>query len=437
MAAGGLDLRSWLMNEGPDHGRLWDLNTRANQKVRWGHQFHIFVATLTCLNIALPMSYIEVPAAVLIGMLFARLYATWRLYPAFLKLPIFLAATLFALMSVVALTWSADPAHGLDDIDSLRWFLLVPALWPLRHLRRWFIFCVTLSYLAANTCQLVQALAFEFGWEHLDFDAYPDRISGWLSPASGGSVLIAALGLHLPAALKPTHPLRWPARVLSVISLIAVFATGARGAWIAAALLVAFAIAYAVWQTRQRTKMLIASCVLAIVAIPVGWIVLGDEIQSRVDEANREIRGALESEDYATSTGARINMWIWGGRAFADNPLVGVGTGGYKAWVQSEQVEHGIDPETQPIASHAHGMYVHLAATHGAIGLLISLLVGITILFASVPREGESDTYQAGLFMGIVGVLLAGLFDTVYINSQTAAVLWLFVALSLRPSNKY
>lgn len=432
----GLDIRSWLTGERLDHDRLWVLNQRANETVHWGHQIHVFAGVVACLAIALPMSFLEIPAAVLFGMHLARLYATWRLYPTLLAQPVFLTTTLFALMSLLALSWSSDPVHGLDDLDSFRWFLFVPALWPLRHLRHWFILCVTLSFLAANTCQLVQALAFEFGWEHLDFDAYPDRISGWLSPASGGSVLVAALGLHLPAALKPNHPLRWPARVLSVISLLAVFATGARGAWIAAALLILFAIAYAIWQTRQRTKMLISACVLVVVSIPAGYFVLGDEIASRVDEAEREIRGALESEDYATSTGARINMWIWGARAFADNPVLGVGTGGYKAWVQKQQIEEGIDPEKHPIASHAHGMYVHLGATHGIVGLILASLVGIAYLCAASPRTNEGDTYQAGLFMGIVGLLLAGLFDTVYINAQTCAVLCLFVALSLRPSNR-
>lgn len=435
MGTGGLDIFHWLRGSGVDHDRLWALNERANSTVRWGHQLHVAAAIATCLAIALPMSFLEISAGILAAMLVLRLPATWRLYPALFTQPVMLAGGAFFLIQVLGLLWSPDPGDGLDDIDSMRWALLIPALWPLRHLRGWFIFCVILSFIAANVCQLVQALAFEFGWEHLDFDAYPDRISGWLSPASGGSVLLAAYGLHLGASLLPRHPLRWPARGLALVSLLAVFATGARGAWIGAGLLTCVAVFGMLMGTRSRMRVVLGALAIGLAGMVAGWLVLGDEIESRVDEAQREIEGALEAGDYATSTGARINMWIWGWRAFSDHPVLGVGTGGYQAWVQNEQVAQGIDPAQQPIASHAHGQYVHLAATHGVVGLAGFALVVLTALVLSAPGAHEGRTYQAGLFLGIIAMLCAGVFDTVTINSQTAAVFWLFIALSVRPSN--
>lgn len=403
----------------------------------WGHRLHVFAACLFCCCLAGPNSFMEISAAVLLITAAGRLYATWRLYPALLRMPLAAITAATAAWLALAALWSPDTAQGLDEMDSMRWALIVPALWPLRHARGVLILCVTLGFLSANACQLVQWLAFEFGWERLDFDAYPNRISGWLSPASGGSVLVAALGLHLPAALGAGHPLRRPARALAVISLVAVVATGARGAWIAAAMLVVVALAREVWRSRRRARLLTGALVAAALLGGIGHLALGDRIAGRFAEGRDEVIAAVESGKYSTSTGARINMLRWAGRAFTANPVLGVGTGGYRAWAQARQAEQGIEPASQPVYSHAHSAPAHIAASQGIAGLALFATLACVTLMLARPGPGEAGTYQAGLWMAIIGMLLAGLFDAVHINAQTSAVLWTMVALSMRSPRPY
>jgi O-antigen ligase len=435
MAIAQMDITGWLRGKTIDHDRLWSLNEQSNRVVRWGHMLYITSACVFCLFIALPQSFFEVSSAVLVGFFVVRLYAMWRLYPPMLSLPIVSLAILYTLYTAIGILWSPNQVYGFHEFDVTRWILVVPALWPLRHLRRWFIFCIILSYLTVNSVQLIQFLALEFGWESLDFDAYPDRISAWYMPASGGSILLASFGLHLPIALNRRHSLRWPARVLSIIALLAVIATGARGAWIAAALLTTLAVGITIWQSSHRTRTLVTAVIIAAVVLPVAWFALGSKIESRVVEARTELRRTIEDKDFATSMGARVNMWIWAGRAFAEHPILGTGTGSYQTWVKAEQTELGIDLVKEPIERNAHGAYVHIAATQGLVGLILFGALLTAVLIGAAPNASDISTYQAGLFMAIVGVVIVGIFATYHLHTQTAAVLCTLVALSQRPSN--
>lgn len=437
MAITQMDIAGWLRNSTVDHDRLWTLNRQANRVISWGHKLHVAAACVFCLTIAQHQSFFEISGGILLGISIARLYATWRLYPALLKLPIVWCAILYVAYLFVGVTWSPNKAYGIDEADVTRWFLIVAAFWPLRHLRRWFILCVVLSYLAVNVAQVIQYFALEFGWENLDFDAYPDRISAWFMPASGGSILLASFGLHLPIALNNKHSLRWPARVLAVVSLVAVIATGTRGAWIAGAAVIALALGITVWRSAHRARTIVIAAVIAAVVLPVVWLTLGGKIESRVVEAQTELRRTIDDKDYATSMGARVNMWIWASRAFAEYPILGVGTGGYEAWVEARQTEQGIDHSREPIERNAHGAYVHIASTQGLVGLALFVLLMTAVLIGAAPGAQDTTSYQAGLLMAIASVMIVGVFATYHLHTQTAAVLCTFVALAQKPSNPY
>ncbi len=433
----GLDIRSWLGGRAIDHDELWALNERSNRKVRWGHSIHLFSACLFCALLAGPKSFLEVSAAILLITAFFRLYATWRLYPSLLRQPVSILTAVVLFYFAIGILWSPNRARGLEEFDVARWTMIVPALWPVRHIRRHLILLVALSFLSAHVAQLVQALAFEFGWESFDFDAFSTRISGWLHHASGASVLVGGLGLHLPAALSHTHKLRWPARVLALITLLGVFATGSRAAWIGAALVILVALALALWASHHRVRLLLGVLVAGALFLVGGWLTLGDEIKSRYLEGKEEITLAIEQERFTTSTGARINMFIWAREAFVQHPMLGVGPGGFRTWAVETQLERGMDPAKHPVYDDAHSSPAQIGATQGLVGLALYIPLVIALVLVSKPRPGEEQTYQAGLMMAILGVLLCSGLDAIHLKTDTMAALWTFVALSMRPSNPY
>lgn len=403
---------------------------RGRARIAWGHRAHVLAGCLFCVCLTGPMSAVEVSAAVLMGTAALRLHATWRLYGALVSRPVWWAWALVAAWWTLGLAWTGDAGRGLDELDVFRWAGVAWALWPLARERGLLVVCVGVGYASAHGCQMVQGLALAFGWKGLDFDAYPNRISGWLSPASGGSVLVGGLGLFLWPALAAGHPWRWVSRGMSAAALAGIAATGARAAWIVAALVVALALGAALWRSERRVRLALGAGGAGLALAGVLWLVLGAEMRSRYVEGRDEVIAAIESGNYSTSTGARIGMGVWAGRAFAAHPVRGVGTGGYKAWVLAEQAERGIGEGEQPVHSHAHSSVLHIAAGQGLVGLVLAGALALAMVLEARARGGEERSMQGGLWLGMVAVFVAGLMDAVHVNAQTSAVMWGFFGLA-------
>ncbi|MEM9167915.1 MAG: O-antigen ligase family protein [Planctomycetota bacterium] len=397
------------------------------------HAAHIISGFAFLLSLGGPITPLELAGAPLMLVTALRLPHTWRLYAypegGLFRQPVMLAVLAWLGWALLAFAWSPDRAHALDEFGSVRWLWVPIALWPVLDRRLLFVVALCLGMVGLHASQATQWLANRFGWESLDFDHYPDRISGWNAPVVCGSLLTAMLGVHLGPALLLRGGLAWVARGAAGITLVALIATGTRGAWIAAAALIGLAVLVAV---RRRSRAGVRTfAVLGVLALPVligGWFVVGDGIRSRVDEASREINAVLTDANYHTSTGGRIIMWKWAGEAVAARPITGIGTGGYQAWVNGQQAQRGIDPKTQRVLAHAHGTLIHIAAVQGVIGLALAVVV---IAAAFRTRFDGAGTYGCGLGLGLLGLLLAGVFDSVHINAQTSAMLAVLITLRL------
>jgi O-antigen ligase len=128
--------------------------------------------------------------------------------------------------------------------------------------------------------------------------------------------------------------------------------------------------------------------------------------------------------------------------AVKERPLEGVGAGGYRAWTHACVVRRGWDPGDVPGHNHFHSAPLHNAATTGLIGLLLASLAAGVALYGGMTGlgpEGEVSgvgSYAAGPAFALLGLLLAGLFDPVQLNAQTAAMMATLMGLCLvsRPS---
>lgn len=236
-------------------------------------------------------------------------------------------------------------------------------------------------------------------------------------------MLTGALGLHLPAAMMGRGCMRLVGIVLSIVTLVAILMIGTRGAWIAAAGLIVIVAGIAMWTSRQRGRLLAGLGVAALILLAAG-IYLREPIMSRVHNAHDEITRAFEEKEYTTSTGTRIIMYWWAIEAFVEHPIAGVGAGGYHAWIDRHLIEQGIDPADRRVLDHAHCAVLHVAATSGTVGLVIAgafIVCALRGAFAYVGRE-QLGTYLAGPGFALVGLLLISVFDSVHVNTQSAAL---------------
>lgn len=381
-----------------------------------------------------------------------RSLATWRsMVDAVSQWPVVwvMAAAAWA---ALAIAWSPDRWHGFDEWDSARHALVIVAIWALRDHRGLLIGGVAAGLMLGHLTQAGHAIGVWFDVEWLRWPRMADRNSGWWNPVVGGSLATAGVGLHLPGLLWGRGRWRVAAGVGVCVSIAGVVASGTRGAWVASGVLVGVGVAAALagaWLGSRRAGRGVARSVwvalgLACVSVVGAAVVAGPAVMSRGSRGLEEVRGVLERGEFASDTGRRLFMWkeCWG--AWRTHPVRGVGTGGLAAWAGPGAEAIGLDASL--ILDHAHGMWPHLAATQGTVGVVLWLLLLGSALRRGVlvggryggPWRGASGepigtgfgaVYGLGPVWGLGGLVLAGMFDSIQVNGQTAMMMYALVGL--------
>lgn len=406
----------------------------------FGLRLHEWVATLWFFLVPWFISAVEFAMVPLAVALLLRLPHLWRLRASWLTQPLVLLLVAWAAWLSLSLTWTLDSRAGYNEVGGLRWAWTVLAVWPVVERRPRFIVALIAGFLVANLAQLAHAVGLGLGLDWLTFDRNPDRNSGWWRPVVGGSMLVGALGLHLPAALMGVGRTRVLGLAGSVVTLLGIVATGTRGAWLAGAGLIGIVAVVALIRARARISGRSGvTFVGAMLVVVVGaWLAVGPSIARRAGAGWHEVARAVEQKEFTSDTGARLIMGWWAMRAFAEHPVAGVGAGGYRRWVIGHLERRGIDPADRSVHDHAHNAALHVGATTGVVGLALAGLLGATALVGAFrgPSGGGGErlgTYAAGPGFALIGLLLVSAFDTIHVNAQTGALLCALLALCLAP----
>jgi O-antigen ligase len=404
---------------------------------RWVRGY-VWTGVLAGLLATMPTSLAEI-ALIPPALFFLPLaHRTWPLWKQTLRRPAFLACMGFYAWLALGLLWSPDRSLGLDELGTARFFalavLLTPALRTTTTGRRHVIAAVCIGFFVGNIVQLLNAWALHAGGPGaLRFGRAPDRMSGWWDPAVAGTILTAAIGMHLPAALMGLGRRR-------VLGIMGVFATagglamtGSRGGWIASVLLVMgsglFAMGRASVLGKGRGGTALAFAALVASFLVVGFALRGP-IADRIDQARTQVTAAMAGE-VSGDTGARLAMKGEAVRAFLAHPLRGVGTGGYRAWIRESR---GDDDPLSGFA-HAHDTPLHLAASNGIVGVALALAVFVFALLdaARHARRAGMGTWRAGPLFALLGLALTTPFDTLHVSATAASVTGIVFALCLAP----
>jgi O-antigen ligase len=117
----------------------------------------------------------------------------------------------------------------------------------------------------------------------------------------------------------------------------------------------------------------------------------------------------------------RFYMWYGAIPVFLENPLIGVGTGGY----QSAMKQRGKPGD--PDMAHPHNNLLHMAVSYGIIGIVAYLW-----LFAETIRNSwEQRETVVGFFVLSVAIVIfvSGLFNTTILDAGTLFLLAVAVGL--------
>ena len=424
-------------------------------------RWYVFAGVLLCACSVGPMSWVELGGLPALVGFFACLGVHRRTLPALWREPVTYLLLLWCAWLPLTLTYSLDPPKGLYELRSVRflWFILV--LWPLMPQRRRLILGLCAGFLAANLAQGVLAAIRLLGWHNLDFSTqYPDRNAGWwVHPAICGYMLVAALGLHLPAALWGHARARWFGVAGVIATWAGMFATGTRGAWVGGGVLALIALFIAWRRSRpdpaERTRF--ARTLAGVAGVAICLTLAGaasPRVRERVQETAIEIRRAVFEHDLRTWSGARILFAHWAIDMIQQRPLTGFGAGSFETWVRQNRPQElaasaGVDGQPH-IAPMAHNLWLHAWATLGLPGLVITIMFAYVVLRGGwrgsgcplrrvppPPGPGPPPTpnpwsvYDAGPGLALVGVLLTTPFDVLYVNSPPSALFAVLAGLCL------
>ncbi len=414
----------------------------------FGRNPTLLAAYVWCFFVCWPVTMVELAGIPLMLLTAIRIFRNYRFIPSIILQPLLLCAAIFGLVQLASGLWTIDRDQWAQQAGAMRWIWSLFMLWPFVEQRRSLLLAAALGCFVGNLTQVSQFLHLTLHWPTPTWPRAADRVSGWWPPVVCGTVLIAALGWHLPAAMLPgPAKTRILAAGAALVTFAGILASGTRGAWLAGAALIPLcAVASLIVRHRSAAAdglpargRVIPAVIVAVLILVVGavaWTRLGESISRRVALAREEISAAVQHGEYRTDTGARIGMATWAMDLFKAHPVIGVGAGSFRPAAQALLASRGIDPATQAVHDHAHNALLHIAATTGLLGLVPALGV---IIFAfrnawvlGTERASNSDGYEWGPAGALAGLLLVSVFDPVHINAQTSALL--AVLLSLCPS---
>jgi len=396
-----------------------------------GHRVHLALACVACACVAGPVSAIELGVLPLAAFFLARFPSARGVWIHGFGQPAVLATLALAAWMALSLLWSPRPSAGAEHLAQLRWILLVPLVYPVIDRRGALIAALVVGLILGHAAQIIDYFdGMGNAWLAERLERAPDRVSGWWDPSVGGSVLVAALGLHLAPALGSAGRVRTIGIVGVLVTAVALVATGTRGAWIAGAALVVIAAAWRLVSGRAQVRSLAPAAGALGVAIIAAALVFGGGALDRIGSAREGIARALDG-DPDSFVGARLSMARGALETGLDHPVLGVGAGGYKPEM-ARRTDLALDD-----AAHAHNLVLHWLAELGIVGVALGALMLAAALAAAAPRAHDKGPwgYAQGPFWGLVGLVLVSAFGTLTIDVNTMAMLGALAAMSpVRPA---
>lgn len=163
----------------------------------------------------------------------------------------------------------------------------------------------------------------------------------------------------------------------------------------------------------------------AVFALIIGVMSFSPIVRERTELTIKQIKYHMNAEpnkawgkEYTVHQD-RFYFWQGAMELFLENPMVGVGTGGYPKTLKERR-----SPD-DPVVAHPHNNLLHMAVSHGVLGLLVFFW-----LFGEMFRNGwkEGDTLIGHFVLCSSLVLFVnGLFNTTVLDAGTLLLLSLTV----------
>ena len=248
------------------------------------------------------------------------------------------------------------------------------------------------------------------------------RLQG-MNPNAFGPVQLCLSGMLLFFFLERRgNPLRWLALAGAANGLSTVIFSKSRSTWLTLAVLSFFFIFYLTrslspWRRIGAFTMLIL-LFSACYQLPI--------VKKRIDYGLTTVDAYFASEDYRDdsrlgSFGTRMELWKTGWYIFLENPMLGVGVGGFNPMAKANSERYRINDVVHQF-KYVHNQYIAALATRGVPGLILFLLVmlmPVYIALSANPHGNEVHFHRLSLVF-ICMVYLVGCFSEDHFEAKSA-----------------
>lgn len=236
---------------------------------------------------------------------------------------------------------------------------------------------------------------------------------------------ILLLSFYFGKAKDQRARILYGAGILLYLASISLFA-GAPGRTALLALLISVPlIIYNLLGQRSFAK------ISAIAILTMAALFFTPVVQSALNDAAAQI-DSYYSGSPDTSMGLRLHMWNGAARIFMDNPVIGIGTGGYEL-AMKEHADPALDPAL--IFSQPHNSFLYMAVSFGVVGVFSLLWLFFQFIRAGLRHMKHPAGFSI-LAFGLV-VAVASLTDTQIIQVHTGMLFAMLTGLqtALKPTN--
>ena len=333
---------------------------------------------------------------------------------------------IFAVTLFVSAAFSLERGRSFHEAVSTL-FSMLPFFLALFYVRSWRLAAAIVGAFAVSAFlnDLWAALQVYF---HLNF-GWGNRPVGFSkSPTFLGSFMLMTIPVLF---LVPAHLFsRLPWKVFcwgcSIFSIVVLFLTQTRGAWIA---FFGTVIVLVLLEVRYRKV-----CLVGLIVLLMACMTAFHEYPEYYTRAGQTLDPQFQSNT------ERVLMWKAAVQIFADHPIVGIGQDEFglvynRDYISLQAKERPVDPNNPRSGhGHPHNNLLKVLSERGLVGIAGFLLVhGFVLLqlYRAFRRAKNPNAYMFAFaaILVFVGIQMEGLTDTNLQISQIARTYWFLLGL--------
>lgn len=217
------------------------------------------------------------------------------------------------------------------------------------------------------------------------------RIQG-MNPNAFGPIQLCLSGILLFYFVeKPGKLLRRIALAGVLIGLATVVFSQSKNTWMT---LTAVSAIFAFYFARSLPLWKRVSFVICLLVLLSASYLL-PIVKVRVDHGLNSVSDYYGSSDYRDNSrrgsfGTRMELWKTGWKIFLENPLTGVGVGGFQVMAKANSERYQVNDIVHRF-KYVHNQYLAALATRGIPGLILFLLVILIPLYIAISTKSEAN----------------------------------------------